>query len=220
MASISRRYYMRQVSVNNVIELLKDEIEAFWSVGSFESITFEEFIYPILAEDGWESTEEYNEVLDTIRTNIFTILKPYWEADGKAFVRYIIGKFYGYLATMSDGRWNSSIWNGCLNMSETSGYVELLKAYIKYGDYSIKPNGNPVRDAIYSNRLEIATYLISERGMNAPVTISLFQLNNMIGWDPVRLSFLLDHGCKLNMSEKEKSCIEIIQREMNKEVVE
>lgn len=209
---------MRQVNANNVVELLKDEIEASWGIGSFESIILEQFIYPILAEDDWESTEEYNEVLDTIRTNIFTILKPYWEAGGVGFVRYVIGKFYGYLATMSDGRWNSSIWNGCLNMSESSDSVGLLKAYMKYGGYRIKPNGNPVRDAIYSNRMEIAMYLINERGMNAPATISLFQLNNMISWDPVRLSFLLDHGCKLNMSEKEKSCIEIIQREINKEV--
>lgn len=206
-------YYLA-VDEHNVVEYFKQELEESLETGFFNGIFLDHFISSIIPKENAFKREKF--IFGTLVKSIFTVLKPYWDSGNKGFVKEVVAKFHDRLTYIEDDIWNSSIWNGCLNMSNDTSAVELLDVYVQYANYKIKTGGNPIRDAIYSNRIEIAKYLL-KKGYSIPESISLFQLNNMISWDPVRLQFLLDNGCILKTNDKEKKCLDIIQQARLKE---
>lgn len=81
--------------------------------------------------------------------------------------------------------------------------------YLTANNCRFKSNGNIVRQAVYANKLDMATMLM-DYGYPCPERITIFSVANQLSWDPNRLKFLLDCGTRLVLEDKEKECISLI----------
>lgn len=81
--------------------------------------------------------------------------------------------------------------------------------YLTVNNCRFKINGNIVRQAVYANKLDMATMLLNY-GYPAPEKITIFSVANQLSWDPNRLKFLLACGTRLVLEDKEKECISLI----------
>lgn len=85
---------------------------------------------------------------------------------------------------------------------------DILRYLIDAG-FKIKVEGNIIRQAVYMGKLDAAKILV-EYKYPVPDTLSIFQISSQINWEPDRITFLVDHGCKIKLSKKEAKSISII----------
>lgn len=154
-------------------------------------------------------TAEELDIADGIRRNIYYIISKVYK-ENEDIAKETLTRMSGYLTIMSNGKWNSSIWNAALEAEGTEG---ILSLFMEYANYRLKTNGNPVRDAVYANRLGLADLLI-QKGFKPVDKISMFQIANMINWDPNRLRYLLANKCTIEASDKETETLKLIMREI------
>lgn len=154
-------------------------------------------------------TAEELDIADGIRRNIYYIISKVYK-ENEDIAKETLTRMSGYLTIMSNGKWNSSIWNAALEAEGTEG---ILSLFMEYANYRLKTNGNPVRDAVYANRLGLADLLI-QKGFKPVDKINMFQIANMINWDPNRLRYLLANKCTIEASDKETETLKLIMREI------
>lgn len=154
-------------------------------------------------------TAEELDIADTMRRNIYYVISKVYKQN-EDVAKEILTRMSGCLTTMSDGKWNSSIWNAVLKAEGEEG---ILSLFMEYANYRLKTNGNPVRDAVYANRLGLADLLI-QKGFKPVDKINMFQIANMINWDPNRLRYLLANKCTIEASDKETETLKLIMREI------
>lgn len=100
---------------------------------------------------------------------------------------------------------SKELWRYCLNLDN---YL-LLEKLLNRGYYLLS-EGNIVRQAVYANKLNIAKLLLS-KGYAAPESLTLFAISNQLGWDPIRVQFLLDNGAVFTVDEKEQTTLNILK---------
>ena len=154
-------------------------------------------------------TAEELDIADGIRRSIYYVISKVYKQN-EDLAKEVLTRMSGCLTTMSDGKWNSSIWNAVL---KAEGEEDILSLFMEYANYRLKTNGNPVRDAVYANRLGLADLLI-QKGFKPVDKINMFQIANMINWDPNRLRYLLANKCTIEASDKETETLKLIMREI------
>lgn len=102
---------------------------------------------------------------------------------------------------------SKDVWRFCLTLDNRL----LLERLLEKG-YNLSSDGNIVRHAVYSNRLDIAELLL-KYGYKAPETLTMFAVSNQLSWDPLRVQFLLDHGTVFTIDEKERAVLNILKDE-------
>lgn len=154
-------------------------------------------------------TAEELDIADGIRRSIYYVISNIYKQN-EDVAKEVLTRMSGYLTIMSNGKWNSSIWNAALKAEGEEG---ILSLFMEYANYRLKTNGNPVRDAVYTNRLGLADLLI-QKGFKPVDKINMFQIANMINWDPNRLRYLLANKCTIEASDKETETLKLIMREI------